>query len=657
MSRGTPIHYLRRNERCWTPPAVMFLDTETRTLPGTDPEVLALRLWCSALVDRRPVSAAPHDWAWSDGTTAASLAESITASMRGRDTLWIYAHNLSFDLTTTRLPLLLCQRGWEITDCAVSGRAPWMRLRRKSKNITLLDSWSWLPQALADIGKAAGHRKPKLPAEDADRAQWLRRCRADVSILAHAITDLMDWWDRNDLGNWTISGSATGFNAMRHRHSLERVIVDPDPAGVHADRQAVYGGRRGVWRVGEMRAGPYLELDFTAAYPTVAAYCPLPRKRTLSFESIPLDHDAMTSPQFGVLAQVQVETDVPRWPVRVGDAVWYPVGQFVTTLAGPDIREAARLGCLRAIGPGHVHMLGRQMADWARWVLDVQHGRDDDAPAVARIAAKHWGRAVIGRWAAHTYTRTRLGPAPTRYWSYEAGYDVGAQARGGMLDINGQRWWITADQDAENAYPAVLAWVESEVRVRLNRAIEAIGPGAVVQCDTDGLIVAARTLGTPAAGGSLVAPAGLTGAARTAWVLEALRPLTEPLSLRVKRSHGHVTVLGAQHVKLGRQRQFSGLPAHADEVRPDVYQYRAWPKLAWQMGHGDPRGYVRPLITNRIEGPYPTGWLLTDRHVTPPAAAIGRDGATRLLSWPQTPNRPAGALLADAQHPYLDGLL
>jgi len=657
MARQVPVHRLRRNERAWSPPAVLFLDTETKVVASGEREVLGLRLWASALIDSKKRGDATDGWAWSNGTTDHSLADMIDRASRGRPTLWVYAHNLSFDLVTTRLPLLLVKRGWKITDCAVSGRAPWIRMAKGSKHLALTDSWSWLPKSLEAIGEAIEHPKLALPDEADDNAAWLRRCRSDVAILAHAVLELMAWWDRHKLGNWTITGAATGWNAMRHREHEERIVINPDPDGVSFDRKAVYGGRRGVWKVGDLRAGPYLELDFVAAYPTVAAFCALPRKRIRSFASMALDDPAIDHTNFGILADVEICTDVPRWPVRLGGAVWYPTGRFRTTLAGPDIIEARRLGCLVSIGAGWIHQLGYAMSEWAAWCIDVQHNEEPDSPAVARIAAKHWGRAVIGRWAARSFTREQLGPAPTDGWAYEPGWDMHHDRQGGMLDLAGQRWWVVADLDGDNAYPAILAWVEAEVRSRLSRVIEAVGAGCVVQCDTDGLIVAERSLGTRSAHGHLVAPRELRGPARTKWVLDHLDPVTAPLRLRVKRSHGHVTVLGAQHVKLGAQRRFAGLPAGAEETEPNVYQFRAWPKLAWQLGHGDPRGYVRPLLTQKIEGPYPTGWLLQDHRVIAPEAALDRDCATRLLSWPLTGPGQDRPDLAPAQHPYLDGLL
>jgi hypothetical protein len=342
--------------------------------------------------------------------------------------------------------------------------------------------------------------------------------------------------------------------------------------------------------------------------------------------------------------------------VKIGGAVWYPVGRFTTTLAGPDIAEARRVGALRAIGPGHVHQLGAAMMPWARWCLAVQNGTHPDAPPAAQVAAKAWGRSVIGKWAAHAFSKLEVGGAPTDGWGYEEGFDHESRSRGGWVDLGGRRWWVWQDGEGDNSYPAVLAWVESSVRVRLGRVIEAIGPGCVVQADTDGLIVAERTIGTKAARGHLVAPRGLSGAARTKWVLDCLHPILAPLTLRLKRTHAHVDVLGPQHLKLPAQRRLSGIAGTAVEQADGSYTARTWPKLQWQMGHDDRRGYARPEVTSRLRPHYAAGWLLADGRVIPPTARDGANGEPELVPWHATPHTGRDARLADVQHPQLDAL-
>ncbi len=118
-----PVHYLRKNHAEWTPASVIFLDTEAVPIPNAVPEVLTLRLWAGKCVDRRARRNGKQEETKRWGLTAETLVEFINESTKGRPTLWLYAHNLSFDLVTTRLPLLLARDGWEITDVAVGGRA------------------------------------------------------------------------------------------------------------------------------------------------------------------------------------------------------------------------------------------------------------------------------------------------------------------------------------------------------------------------------------------------------------------------------------------------------------------------------------------------------------------------------------------------------
>lgn len=653
MPRPNPTHNLRPNHAEWAPPAVVYLDTETTTLTRDSSQLLTLRLWAARLVDRRPTDAGRQVDETRDGDTADQLADQIEAWTVGRPTLWLYCHNLSFDLTTTRLPLVLADRGWTVTDAAVDGASPWMRLAHGHKRVTLADSWSWLPAALESIGRAVHVDKPPLPDDDDDRAVWLARCTADVAILATAIGQLMDWWEAHRLGRWSITGASCGWNAYRHTPAPDTVTVVTDPAGIDHDRRVCFGGRRQTWRHGPAGDGPFAELDFIAAYPTIASALPLPRKRSQPLTAAhPLDH-LLSSPRWGVVADCVIATRRARYPVRIGRRTWYPTGRFATTLAGPDLADAADAGELEAVTGGWVHKLGMNMAPWAQWVLHCQDDRTGDTPPAARLACKAWGRAVIGKWGAHAYTREKLGPAPTPGWHYTPGWDHAAQCKGSLLDLAGQRWWCAAAADADNAYPAVAGYVEAHVRVRLSTAIEILGEAAVVQANTDGLIVNLAMLGTRAAGGTYRDRASLSPTVRMERALEAVNAATQPLIMRAKQVVDHVSVVGPQHLEFGTERRYSGVPRSAAQVAANRYETLGWPQLRWQMEAGDAAGYVRPRQLSVVAGPYASGWILTTGQVVPPTADIGPDGATRILPYVDLRAVHYAAALADDQNPAL----
>lgn len=569
--------------------------------------------------------------------------------MRGRSTLWVYAHNLGFDLAVTRLPIAMAALGWTVSDFAVDGRAPWMRLTKGRKRITLVDSWSWMPVGLATIAPQVGITKPPLPDDDDDPATWLARCQADVDILLTAMCQLADWWAREGCGRWTVTGAASGWNAYRHIRTPFSVTIDPDPDGVAHDRKAIYGGKRYVNRVGKLTPGGYLEIDFARAYTTITRDLPLPSSRRNKFDSLPTNDVRIDSDRWGIIAEVEIDTRVPLFPKRDGGRVWYPVGRFHTTLASPEIAEARRLGVLRSIGPGCTYQLAPHMADWARWCLRLTDDVEGNTPGPVRLAAKQWGRSVIGKWAQKQFTRVPLGAAPSFGWGYEDAWNASTHARASLVDIGGQRFMCYADGDGDNAFPAILAFVESHVRVRLNRAIAAVGGSAFVQCDTDGILVGANELIGRARRRDTFTRANERGTDVISVIMERVSELTAPLDLRVKATYKRVEVIGPQHLRLDDTRRFSGIPGKAEELPDGRLGAFVWPKLAYQMARGDPRGYVREYVRYQVPRNLASGWVATDGRVLPVEYHTADDGFECALPWERTRWAAGGYHLASGQ--------
>lgn len=631
-ARTVPNHYLRGNETVWTPPQVISLDTETRWVGDGQGETHVLRLWAAQLDSRRPDSSGwtGSDTAW--GRTAGQLAAQINEWAAGQKCVWLFAHNLSFDLTVSRLPAEMGKLGWAVSDHAAGSETPWLRLSRGGRSITLADSWGWLRQSIGEVGNTLGIPKPELPGNGDSEAGWLARCQGDVTILATAMCQIMDWWDTAELGRWSVTGSHSGWNVMRHLSPRRRIVVMVNETGIQADRAAIYGGRRECFTWGDLNDGPFTELDFSAAYPQIAANLPLPAKRLYQFDSLPLDSPLVRGDGLGIIAQVEIETDIPRWPCRVGNRVWYPIGRFTTTLAGPEIAEAYRLGCLRAVGPGWAHAMGWSLRPWAQWILDSQNGENAGMPPVARPMVKHWGRATIGKFAAKGFTKVDYGGAPGDVWTYESVWDIEAQAHGSVVTLGGRRWKCLATQSGDNCYPAILAYIESHVRARLSRVIDAAGPGQVICCDTDG--VTGRTAG------------GLDAAAESAG--------TWPLVMRPKGQYNRMQVLGPQHLIKDGRRSYSGVPNSAVKQPDGSLHALVWPRLAWQLKEHAGDGYRRPVQTYVLGASYASGWVDTDGAVLAVEVQLGPDGGNVAQTWQQGKHRAAGRQLGEVQAPSVD---
>jgi hypothetical protein len=590
----------------------MFFDTETTPEDTEAGELHTLRCWAARLDVRRTRSGKGLGTDDCYGYSADELADAVETYAEGQRCLWIYAHNLSFDLAVTRLPAVLHARGWTVTGHAVSSDSPWLRMKRGQCVLTFADSWGWLRAPLEHIGADVGYAKPELPGWQDSGRSWLDRCRADVTILALAMLALMAWWDEQELGSWTLTGSAGGWNTWRHRTTCALPLIVPDPDQNAADRAAIYGGRREAFTHGEQAGGPFTLLDFRSAYPSIAAAVPLPAARQGNFDSLPVDSPLVCGDSFGIIAQVTLETETPRWPVRVNGRIAYPVGRFVTTLAGPEIAEARRLGCLRAIGPGYLHKLSPHMQEWARWVLDVTDGDQPGVPRVAVRAVKHWGRAVIGKTAAKGWRTIPVETLGGSGWDYRPAWNAELGAASHLTDVCGQAAETVSCGDGDNAYPAILAWVESWTRLYLSRAIDALGRDRVITCDTDGLIAA-----DPAALADVISNADMG-----------------PLTLRKKGTYTRVEVRGPQHVITPTDTKLAGIPKSAEEGPDGKLHALLWPKLATQMAlrpGGTTAGYLRPKQSYTLANSYVTGWVTEAGWVYPLEATICNAGATHLI--------------------------
>jgi len=174
MARVPP-HWLRTNEKVWTPDRLIVFDTETSWLTEEKREIHVPRCWALDYVTRHldgKVGVRHERYA---DTDIGELAPTVDAlSFRTGET-WVFAHNLGFDLAVSALPERLSDLGWTIADFWLGDESTWVILKQRSRKLVLTDSWSWLRMRVEDMAKTMRRRKLTLPANNGSKAAWLAR--------------------------------------------------------------------------------------------------------------------------------------------------------------------------------------------------------------------------------------------------------------------------------------------------------------------------------------------------------------------------------------------------------------------------------------------------------------------------------------------------
>lgn len=633
--RPARIHNLSHNAIERSPKRVVYLDTETTWQDTDDREHHTLRLWVARLDVRETRTRIAEERHWAEGRTGDDLVDRLEGWCRSRATLWVFCHNLTVDLCTTRVVERLLTRGWTLGDHALTNDSPWARLSRGSHRITLADSATWLPTSIERLGIMYGIAKPALPENDDSDAVWFTRCRADVTILATAIGTLLDWWDTERLGCWSLTGTATAWNMYRHHPDPSRPVIDPNPEARAFERRAIYGGRRDVWRTGHLPKSRYVVVDLERAHLTAAAHLALPMRRRRPFDRLDLDDHKVTDDHWGILAEVEISTATPRYPWRWCGRVWHPVGTFRTVLAGPEIAEAHRRGELRRIGPGYSYRLAGIMMRWARWVQSLLDAPPPDTPPSALVFAKMASQRVMGKWAARTTREVEPLPWGDRTWRLERGIHHPSEAKCSILHYGGQARVMVHDQEADDAFPAVLAFIQSAVRVALGRLVDAIRPAWRVSANTDGILTEA--------------PIGPD--------LAALAAATAPFVPRIKMTYQDVEILSAAHTVLDGRAHLSGVPSSASPTGEKSLAWTTWPRMARQLEIGASDGYVREhreVDLSRIPVP---AWRLADNSTMPITCYVDSVGTTRVSPYPTGVADYPRYIVSENQHPALAQLL
>lgn len=637
-------HYLPRNSREWSPRRLAFFDTETGHVEDLGGADLPLRMWQLLVVDRDRMAEERGNWAWTEGTTGLELAEALTDSVTQGRTTWAFAHNLGFDLGTTRLPSHLAGLGWEWTQGTVTAGSPWMRWKFGPWRLSLVDSFSHLPASLHHLGELVGLDKLEMPAHDAPADDWRRYCHRDVEVLARAILAYLDWWDAQHLGTLSVSGAQTGWNAMRHRGRFGRVRVTPDPDVRAFSRAASMGGRRSVWRVGELQGGPWAEVDMQLAHAHILRDQLLPVAVVGWSDGVALTDPIWASKRLGLIADCVISTERPAYPMATDAGIVYPVGTFPTRLAWPELCQAHECGELVSVGRALVLSLGTPTRDWASWVIGQLTADPPEAPPIALLAMKGWSHTVPGKWAAKSSRLVAEFQGEVQGFQIDAGFWQQPDVPAWTVHLDGVSRTYVRDTESLESFPPLYAFVTSRQRVQLWRLIEYLGQSVVVQANTDGVIVDLSQLGQP-----FPDLRGMSCPDWPAFWAGVGRDLGLP-RLREKSRAEHLRILTAEHLILGAgesaRRRLSGVPAGAREVDPWVFAGDCWPGMPQQLrlSQGDTFRLERRTI--RVAGARPLAWVDVQGMVHPPRWARGADGAFRLAP-------PPPDLLLRDQHPAL----
>lgn len=505
-------HRIKPNHSIARPVQMIFLDTETKwgvDPPGSRGRLHELRLGVakSGRLEKGELTRTSECFFRSRKQFWDYLS---TVTVKGQTT-WIVAHNMHFDWTVlggwNQLFDGLLQFDWpgskrrgtdiDITDkghpwrYCVLDAPPWIvgTIDNLGRRCLWLDTMNYWRTTLAQLGQSVGIAKLPMPNAFEDDNTWFKYCARDVDIVVAAFTQLLQWWGENDYGKFRYSAPGLAMAAYRHRFLHPDILVHDDPVLKEFERQAYYGGRIEPYRVGRI-IEPCVEIDVNSLYPYIMKTKPVPHRLIECASNLHWQRGRMPFSPINSIAEVMLSTDSVPYPKRTKRAVFYPIGQYSTTLAGPELMAADRAGHIVAWRSWATYACAVLFKDYVDHFYNLKSESKKSGNETQYAFAKMLLNSLYGKFGQCDSVWTEAPKVPAKD-AYHTWIEYGPDAN----DLNVYRsvGWQTFKQQpkvaSERSFPAIAAFVTSWARMYMSEIKDFAGPSQVYYENTDSLIL------------------------------------------------------------------------------------------------------------------------------------------------------------------------
>lgn len=526
------------------------------------------------------------------------------ATSRGVTFCWTY------DLTrVTRITDALTwlpRHGWELRMFSLRGGAPWMVWRRGRAVLKIVDTMSLWPDGFDRVAELFGMGRTGITPNEIRAEKWNAAVTRDREILRTAVSSYLEWIRTEDLGNLAVTGNGQAWAAFRRRFLTHGIMVHDD-SDLHAmEREAMWTGRAEAYWHGAIGVATVTEWDFSQAHAQLSHDLDVPVMPHGPVDPTGPITELINHDGYALLAEVSIVTRQPVVPMRLGEHIVWPIGEFTTTLWEPEIEEAISAGCRVTVLRGWQYRTAPALRAWARWGLDQTKAGYATTPAWRREIVRRWLNALVGRFAMRFPRWEELGRGPDDDVRITPLLDSDTGDLGMLMQVGRVLWQQDGEGIPHNHAPMITGFVMSAMRAKLWRILSAMPWGTVLYVDTDSM---------------LVTPEGN-------WHAEGVSQTPAGTGLRRKRSWDGMAIYGPRQIVTGDHARVAGLPRGAKRTGRHEWAGEVTESLekamqgrspgavrsharTWEITGTDPRrqstglGWTRPIVVG--EGVTPPG--------------------------------------------------
>ena len=504
----------------------------------------------------------------------------IRLYLKKRETLYIFGHNIGFDIRVLELPERFNAIGWNSEPPILNQRVFIWTVDTGEGKITFLDTANYGALSVKQIGLDFGIPKIEVDFDNISEGELFTYCQRDVEIVEKFMIEYIRYIYQSGIDPFQLTLASQSMTAYRNKFLSHDIELHNNPDATLLERKSYYGGRTECFFIGEILDQEFYYLDVNSMYPYVMHEFPVPTKLLRYQENIPLTWLANRFDNKYMIADVTIKTDRNLFPLRHKNKLIFPVGTFRTQLHHNEIIEAYNHGEIV-----HIHSIATYsksiiFTDYIDFFYNekIQAGKKGDKSR--RYMSKLFLNSLYGKFGQVGIENELIGEDDKKdVWRIP----VFSQTLGmpyEEISWYGKVYRVIKRGESTLSFPAISGAVTSYARFVLYRYIQQAGRENVFYCDTDSLIVN---------------QAGYDN-------LKDFINENDLGYLKLEKQANSIKIYGAKDYVFGKEIKVKGIPPTAQKIAEGQWMYLQFQGFLSWINHGA----IKP----------PQGWYTKKHRVT-----------------------------------------
>ena len=587
-------HFIRHNRGSGTPQHCIFFDTETtgKVIDGNTIEAsLNFGHVCYVRRIKRGQWSAPK---WARFTTADAFWAFVHQWVKPKRRLYIFAHNLGFDLAQVKGFGHLQSEGWECTSRIIAPKVLNLTYRKEGASIRLVDTFNYYPMALKALGDMVGLEKYDFPNESDTPELWDSYCQRDVEIMVAA---MKLWWQRItdwELGNFAVTLASQCMNAYRHRFMGTPIFIDSNDRANEAGRKSYLGGRTEAFHIGKVPEHLWC-LDINSMYPYIMQTRPVPYRLATTRTKIEPHGLSQILDTHSVVADVELEVNEAAIPIRFEGRTTWPVGSFNAALTTPELRYALDQGMITKVHYAAIYHEAVIFSEYVDFFYSERLKARKSGDKATEGMVKLMMSSLYGKFGQNGQKWEIVGRTDDNLISHYQVWDSSQQEMTQYRQFAGLIEKLEEKPESRDSFPAIASHITAYARMYLWELMKAAGLENVYYVDTDSLMVNEEGY-------------------------EALKPRIDPSklgSLKVEWESDEVVINGLKDYSIDGKLKAKGIRKDAIQTAPGVFTQDQFRGIEGMIREGELDRILIRTVSKTLLRTYLKGQVMESGKVFP----------------------------------------